>query len=290
MREYRFRGTPDASAAFAWEEGFWVADDETGLLQFYRLEPDAEPLRTLDLPGAGKEEADWEACAVEDGDLWLCGSMGRDKKGRRRREREVLLLWQDFPKGPVRARKALVDLLAEAHREWGLDKACRHPVKDPRGLNVEGLALHPQGGLLFGLRSPLWRGQAMLLLLRNPRSVVEGGEADWGPPLLWDLGGLGIRSLENAPGGWWVLAGSPTAGDSRQLWFVPQASKPRLMLDLGPGWNGEGLAWSERHQGLLILSDDGGLFKVEKKAKNRERGRIRVLWLDEGEALPQALE
>jgi hypothetical protein len=70
------------------------------------------------------------------------------------------------------------------------------------GLNIEGLTTSLDGSsLLLGLRSPLCRGRAILIPLTNPVALLGLGEsqpqpAAPGTPILLDLGGLGIRSIE----------------------------------------------------------------------------------------------
>lgn len=70
------------------------------------------------------------------------------------------------------------------------------------GYNVEGLTVSKDGqALLLGLRSPLVGGKALLVPLTNPVAALGLGESAPQPaalaaPVLLDLGGRGIRSIE----------------------------------------------------------------------------------------------
>ena len=70
------------------------------------------------------------------------------------------------------------------------------------GLNIEGLTVSKDSrALLLGLRSPLVGGRALLIPLTNPVAALGlGGSAPQpaalAAPVLLDLGGLGIRSIE----------------------------------------------------------------------------------------------
>lgn len=251
-----FRGTADASGAFFHDGLIWVVEDEGQELWGYSPEG-GDPIRKLET-GLGTEEADLEGCAFQGGTLWFCGSFGRNKKGKRRPYRECIGSWPDFPSGKARVRVGLVDALTEAaaHRGLGLRSAAKHPVKTREGLNVEGLDVHPEGGLSLGLRGPLVEGKAIVLHLINPRAVVEGGDPVWGRPSLWDLGGLGIRSLESSPLGLWIAAGPSEAGRARELWLSVGLEAPRKVRDVPGDLNAEALVWLAG-EGLLVLSDDG---------------------------------
>jgi hypothetical protein len=69
------------------------------------------------------------------------------------------------------------------------------------GINVEGIAWEPRGGmLLLGLRSPVVDGQALVvpLRLRDPRGAFSAGnlKVEGAKAIRLPLGGAGIRSIE----------------------------------------------------------------------------------------------
>jgi Protein of unknown function (DUF3616) len=91
---------------------------------------------------------------------------------------------------------------------------------DNNGFNIEGLTARADGkSLLLGLRSPLlgdMSDQAVLIPLANPEGVVERNEeAVLHEPILLDLRGRGIRSIEFSPAAraYFIIAG-PAGNDS----------------------------------------------------------------------------
>lgn len=86
---------------------------------------------------------------------------------------------------------------------------------DIDGLNVEGLAIMPghEGGAYMGFRSPLIDNQALLIPILNFMKLAESkkggkaGTADFGAPMLLDLGGRGIRDMVCNQHGCLILAG-----------------------------------------------------------------------------------
>ena len=68
---------------------------------------------------------------------------------------------------------------------------------------MKDLRVGPDGSLLIGLRNPVYKDlvgnkdKAILLVLKNPEAMVmNSGEAQFGNPILLDVEGLGIRSIE----------------------------------------------------------------------------------------------
>jgi hypothetical protein len=87
-------------------------------------------------------------------------------------------------------------------------------------LNVEGLAWDAKAArLLLGLRAPLAAGRAQVVpvTLREPSGPFTAANLGVGPPIPLDLGGSGIRGIEeDGTGGFWVIAGGVQgAGTSR---------------------------------------------------------------------------
>ncbi|MFM7715006.1 MAG: DUF3616 domain-containing protein, partial [Microcystis sp.] len=57
------------------------------------------------------------------------------------------------------------------------------------GLNIEGLTATPDGNILIGFRNPVPNGKALLLPLKNPKSLVTNSttaKAEFGDPILLD--------------------------------------------------------------------------------------------------------
>jgi hypothetical protein len=137
------------------------------------------------------------------------------------------------------------------------------------GLNIEALCAAADGRTLYiGLRSPLAAGsRAIVIPLLNPDAIVERGETPrFGEPLLWHLGGSGLRDMIYSPshGAYFAIAGA--SGDGRGFglfrWGGKPEAQPTLARSLdswGPAWRPEALVLLEGSSRLLVLSDDGDL-------------------------------
>jgi hypothetical protein len=88
----------------------------------------------------------------------------------------------------------------------------RPPSKEG-GIDVEGLAVAPDGRLVFGLRGPVLLGGWAVVLVA-PFERPDDAEVRFLP-----LGGLGIRGLAAVDGGYLVLAGPVGVGDDFRLFF-----------------------------------------------------------------------
>jgi hypothetical protein len=271
-----FFGLCDASAVADGGEGtFWVASDEDNVLRRYDPAAGAQPVASLRLDAflqvdPEKPEADIEAAArLGDVVFWIT-SHGRSKKGKPRPGRRRFFATRRVARGgrvdlvPTGrpCRHLLRDLLADARLgRLGLARAAERAPKEAGGLNIEGLAARPEGGLWIGFRNPIPRGRALLVPLLNPREVIAGAAARLGEPVLLDLGGLGVRDLRATPEGCLILAGGHRGGGAFRLyqWAGPGAAPRQLALPLPGDWTPEALLPATRagRRVLLLLSDDG---------------------------------
>jgi hypothetical protein len=151
----------------------------------------------------------------------------------------------------------------------GIGKRTKMP-RPPPGLNIEGSTWDSRAGhLLFGLRSPLDHGRALVVSMDNPDSVFEEGA----PPRLSgpaeiDLNGQGIRGMAYDPdvGGILVLAGA--SGNSAYghpalwLWSGAAGEQPtHLKVPALSGLKPEGVTpvVVGGHHALVFVCDDGYL-------------------------------
>ncbi len=222
----RHLGALDGSAAVAVDARHFVAaNDEDNTLRVYRRDQGGEPVQEFKLDsflrsGPKGGEADIEGAArIGDRIYWIT-SHGRNKSGKEEPSRRRLFATDIVREGekvrlvPVGRPYALLilDLLADERlKPFGLAESIARAPKDDEGFNIEGLMATREGQLLIGLRSPLVGGKALVVPVLNPDRLVQGERAKLGAPILWDLGGLGIRSFDAWKDGALIVAG-PVGG------------------------------------------------------------------------------
>ena len=220
-----FDGMCDASAAVALDDThFVVADDERDTLRVYALGTPGQVselnltnyLGNFNKKGEPKEGDIEGAARRGDKIVWIT-SHGRNKDGETKVFR--FRLFETDIVGGVGVSQSTTpayaglhdDLLqyARLHPELGLAEAEPNPPKKG-GLNIEGLADAGDDGLLIGFRSPLVNvdQRAIVLPLLGITPMLQGGgSAQFGEPVLLDLGKRGIRSMEKIGEQIFILAG-----------------------------------------------------------------------------------
>lgn len=228
-----YRGASDASAGVAvGEDMFVVADDENNILRVYKTSGGGLPVYSYDMSDflrteRDNPEADIEgATRVGDRVYWIT-SHGRNKDGKFRPNRYRFFATDVEVKGgkikiqPVgRPCTTLVQGLLRAGTLGNLGlaeaagagarlskKELKALAPKKEGLNIEGLCASVDGRTLYiGFRNPrpvdksTGRAQALVVPLLNGAGVIDKSERPvFGEPLLWDLGGLGIRAMEFSP-------------------------------------------------------------------------------------------
>lgn len=289
-------GMANASAVIAIGEGqFLAASDEDNVLRLYATAGAAEPSASFDTTawlgfhGGKVEEADFEGAARIGDVIYWIGSHGRNKDGKSRPARQRLLTTrltirdgtvQLDPAGP--AYGGLLADLASAPQlaRFGLGKAARLSPEKDGGLNIEGLAATPDGGLLIALRSPLPEGKALLIPLLNPAELGAGQPARLGEPIQLDLGGQGMRDLVWTGREYFLIAGHPTDGGKQQLfrWAGPGTAPEPLEHGSLKHFNPEAITafGAAGHPRLLVLSDDGN----RKQSKQAAARKFRSFWIE----------
>ena len=306
-------GPCDASTAISVGPGLWVVGDDEAKppvrLQLYRSGQAGPAVGQGEIPARavapvedGHPELDLEASARIGPLVYWIGSHGaadaegpgNKAKGEPRPNHRRLfatnlgLRAADDGKSlavtvePVgRPYTTLIEDLAADPRygRFDLEAAARRPAKAPEGLNIEGLAATPNGSLLIGFRNPLPEKKALLAPLTNPNAVLAGEKARFGDPVLLDLGGLGIRSLEMVNGGLLIVAGPAerrkgTATPSALYRWSGQFESPAVRLRSFPpvggrAFNPEALVIDGNS--LVVLSDDGKLDGIEADCGKRPK-------------------
>jgi hypothetical protein len=109
--------------------------------------------------------------------------------------------------------------------------------------------------------------KALVVPLKNPDAVIESLAAPiFDEPMLWDLGGLGIRSMEYSHfhKAYFIIAGSHDESSKSVLyrWSGRADEPPKFVRDLHmlqKDFTPEALVVFEKSNRLLMLSDDGSL-------------------------------
>jgi len=289
-----FHGAADVSAVAVIDAHLIaVADDEDNVLRIYSVSGGG-PKATLDVTAFLQvdhnfPEADIEAAArVGDRIYWIT-SHGRNKDGKLRPSRYRFFATEVRSNEKVvslnavgRPYKTLLAqlLVAKSLEGLGLGEAAgvdqvkvgtkkkgrKKLAPKDEGLNIEGLCASADGRSLYiGFRNPIPKGRALIVPLENPAAVIEEGRpAALGKPLLWDLGGLGVRDLAYVEGlqGYFIIAGPQDEARRFALyrWSGKTEDQPVKVRDMGSeptDFTPEALVGFGKDKGLLILSDDG---------------------------------
>ncbi|WP_371591346.1 hypothetical protein [Streptomyces sp. NBC_00513] len=253
-------GSSDASAAVDVGGGHvLVADDESNVLRLYDRSRTGAPVRTWDLgPSLGlKKEVDIEAAARVGDTVYWTGSLGNNKDGKYKAERNTVFTTTitgsgagtevTFGSAHHGLREDLIAWdTAHGHRfGFAAGTANGQVPKRIDGFNIEGLEFAPGSTTTayLGFRAPLAPavpgGKALVVPVTNMDRVVAGTAAPvFGEPIEMDLGGLAIRDIRrNAANQYLILAGSWAADDNSDPYALYQwdgvpGHAPRKRVDL----------------------------------------------------------
>lgn len=295
-----YYGSSDASAAVSLSKDlFVVADDENNVLRVYKAGHSSLPVYSYDLTefleaSPDRPEADIEGAAMVGDVVYWISSHGRNKDGKMRPGRyrffatSVKVKDSSISIKPVGVVcKSLIHEMIKsgATQKLGLDDVTqlganlknkqreRLAPKD-EGLNIESLCATPDGKTLYiGFRNPQFfdreasRKDAIIVPLLNCTEVIEKGKrAEFGEPVLLDLGGLGIRSMEYSRfhKTYFIVAGAHDEAAEFVLykWGGKREEHPAAVkkFDAEPDdFTPEALVVFEESGGLFVLSDDGSV-------------------------------
>ena len=295
-------GICDASAAVFLKRGdtrFLVADDEDQhhtKLRLYDAAADGPPLKEFTLDSKALCTADEEPEIDIEGSAWLgnrifwIGSHSRSKKGKACPSRQRLFATTYDGSRLAITGQPYCTLLRDLKRKFGLSLDKKASPKKG-GVSIEGLSSTANDGeLLIAFRSPLVKRKALLITLKNPEAIVDSeAPAEFGEPILLDLGGLGVRSIDYWPErkAYYLLAGaSSNGGDKFQLlrWSGPVSTRPEPIdavdfADMGIGDDEapEGLLLEPESSTIYILFDEGNRVVDGKKCKDAEKQSFRSM-------------
>lgn len=267
-----YAGMAEASAAIALDaRHFAVAEDECNTLLIYtrgQAKPVGKPTDLAAFLKTGDKASDIEGGArVGDVVYWISShSLPKSGKPREWRQQFFATTLSRSTSVPtlVPHGRPYTRLLEDMIRDRGLRDlklidAARTLPEQPGGLNIEGLAAWRDDGLLIGFRNPLIAGKAPVVPLENPAAVVLGKRARFGPPILLDLSGRGVRSIDRVGDHYLIVAGP--VGDAGTfalfLWTGNPQAAPALQFDLPSGLYPEALVPVAGRKEVDLLSDDG---------------------------------
>lgn len=273
-KEVVFKGICDGSAAVRLtSDTILVAYDEQNVLFTFSISggtPIARkklgPLLGLSSP----KEIDLEGGAVAENHIWWIGSHGLDSKGRVAPNRRLLFA-TNIPSPDLQDIKLVkrpIDLFPVLLRSNLLSNVLTKEVQKrlPKegGINVEGIASLPDGGLLIGFRSPLSaERKALLVSLMPQEDTFKVDAANW-----LDLSGRGVRDVIKSNSGYSILAGPMDAVGGFAIYSWSPRTPPRHLSDL-VGLNAESLI--DLGNEWLVLSDDGKTKRKDPEAKDGDR-------------------
>ena len=320
------QGCSDASAMASVGNGYiYVADDENNDMHLYNASLSGMPLKTIDASSFanGSEEYDVEAATLSDDGTtiyWLT-SLANSKSGKSKPYRNRAFSTKISGSG------ATATLTSGAYSEkfrdamiafgdangWNFTASASTSSKMiPKridGFNVEGLTLktNGNGAAYIGFRAPCVpekgvtptssnRKYAVMATVTNFESLLSGsGKSSTAPqvdnanPILFDFGGLGIRSIERVGDYYVIVAGLFEGGGTPRayLWdgTTNADSAPittdgghlsdmeLTMSDLCGGDDGHPEALIARQDGnqliISMISDDGSVDLYDNGKENK---------------------
>jgi hypothetical protein len=239
-----FSGAGNGSTAIDVGGGYMiVGDDESNVLRLYNETQSGPPAKTFDFTGQlpdGTTEVDIEASARAGNTLYWLGSMSNSSGGNVEPARSTLFAATISGSGASTSLTYLgaytglqTDLVNWDNNNgsglganyFGFDQsvnggAINHAINS---LEVEGLEFaHGSSTTAYlAFRGPIEpasnRQDALMIPLTNINQLVTGGatHATFGAPILWNLGGLGIREIRaNADGTYLLIAGTADGTNS----------------------------------------------------------------------------
>src|SRR2546422_2143495 len=292
-----YYGMCDASAAVALDkEMFAVANDEDNSIRVYRARQGGLPVHSFNLAlflgvETKRPETDLEGAAwLGDRIFWIT-SHGRNHEGKYRRNRHYFFAtaWNEAEMRLTPVGKPyqtlLLDLLRDPRlKPYKLRAASRLAPKSADALNIEALCATPDQRLLIGFRNPIPHKRALIVPLLNPNDLLAGKPAQFGDPILLDLGGLGIRDIGYWQGRYISVAGPYDAQPNTRLfqWSGGQSQPQPIEHTQLQSFNAEAVIVYPDQRPFQLLSDDGTV-EIEgvccKKPPDPAERRFRSVWI-----------
>ena len=244
-------GASDGSATVAVDAQYmFVGDDEINVLQLYRRDQSGMPVNGFDFSGQlnltdpDKPEIDIEASTRSGDRVFWSGSYSNSRNFHVRPNRHRVFA-TDITGAGVDATLAYAgryDWMLEDLVAW--DQSNGHGLgadylgfaassaegvdsKTSAGFDIEALSMAPDNTTAYyGFRAPQLpttiRNLALIIPVLNFNTLVTGaapnslvqGSAQFGAPILFDLGGRGIRNIDRNATGQYLITAGPAGDDS----------------------------------------------------------------------------
>ena len=248
-------GSQEASSAIGVDlaafDGMWVADDEDNVLRLYKRNRSGLPVESFDFTAQlGFDQADrvmdLEASTRAGNTIYWLSSHSNTSSGNERAWRKRLFSTMLSDDGYTLTFGSYDDGLREDLKTWdegnnnvlGLSSSMVGSPEDIDSFNIEGLAMVPgsTSAAFIGFRAPLVppdaRTNALVVPLNNIDTFVTGSNPEFGDPILLDLDGNGIRSMECNASECLIIAGKSEDGGDFHLYRWsgnPDDNTPELL-------------------------------------------------------------
>jgi hypothetical protein len=230
-------GLSDASTAIALQDGhyFLVSDDETNEIRLYNRYQSGLPVQLFDLGTSSNIDTDEPEMDIEASTrgvtypnrIYWCGSLGNSRTGKLRTSRNRLVVTEinEAGENTTLTYRKHFENLREKIISWGdangydfsTAAAANMIPKRIDGFNLEGMAIAPDSvSCYLGFRAPLIKATgsnertlALIAPLQNFEQLLNDSatldNAVFGEPILLDLGGRSIRSLDRLLNGKYLI-------------------------------------------------------------------------------------
>ena len=270
-----YSGAGNASTAIDVGGGYMlVGDDESDVLRLYQEGTSGPPVNTFDFTSQlpfGSDEIDIEASARSGNRIYWEGSMSNDASGDSAPSRSTLFATDITGSGAsteltyVGSYTGLRQDLISWDEDNGHGLGANYfglaasasvgvPPHESDAFDAEGLEFAPgsTSTAYLGFRAPLEppsdRSLGLVIPITNIDALVDNGNpgtvhATFGPPLQWDLGGLGVREIrKNADNQYLIIAGASDESPGQVLykWDGVPADPPRQALTTLPAGGDRG--------------------------------------------------
>jgi hypothetical protein len=255
-------GTVEASGGTAVPGGqglLFVDDGQPGQVTWMRF--DAQRAPSLQVVSLGGHVIDPEGITNDGSWIYVVGSQSRGGS----QGADLVRFKLDSAKGMVSDLESLSGLPQLLSGVVSAGDGGKGKKGKGSSLNIEGLAWDgSRRRLLLGLRSPLAGGDAMVVPLAIGEGPLSASTVKAEAPVRIALGGRGIRSIEQVPGGGFlVVAGGVEGATNFALLSWDGTGAPKSLASLPNELKPEGVARaSTGDKAVTVVLGDSGRYTI----------------------------